>query len=567
VSDLEQFIHRKVELKRIELESNAGLRNEPLRHYRRPKECPFTRQQRERTTILFGGFTRTHERLIESAWRGLGYRCEALPTPDRQACRLGMEFGNNGQCNPAYFTIGNLIKYLQGLEAAGRDRRAILEDYVFLTAGACGPCRFGMYEAEYRLALRNAGFEGFRVLLFQQSAGLDQSREDAGLDMNLDFFLALLNTMNVGDMVNEFAYQLRPYEVEAGAVDAALEDGLGYLADVLRNRPRGPLESAVTRLRPAARLHGAWNYIVKFADQLAGRHLVRSLKHVQSRFDEIELDRFRIRPIVKITGEFWAQTTEGDGNFRMFRFLEDEGAEVFVDPLGSWILYLLHQYRQSLRDRRGTGHRDGGSFRQSPIQWIADRRRYATTQATMSLAERIFRREYRRHQKALAGSLCELADQYEMQRIASPFFNSRAEGGEGHLEVAKNIYYHEHGLCHMVISLKPFGCTPSTQSDGVQAAVVERFKDMIYLPIETSGEGEVNALSRVQMGLGNARTRARQEFQKALSLTGRRLEEIRAFVDDHPRVKKPSYQIPCHGGFVGRAANFVLHAASLMERI
>jgi len=40
---------------------------------------------------------------------------------------------------------------------------------VFFTAGACGPCRFGMYEAEYRLALRNAGFDGFRVLLFQQS--------------------------------------------------------------------------------------------------------------------------------------------------------------------------------------------------------------------------------------------------------------------------------------------------------------------------------------------------------------------------------------------------------------
>ena len=45
----------------------------------------------------------------------------------------------------------------------------------------------------------------------------------------------------------------------------------------------------------------------------------------------------------------------------------------------------------------------------------------------------------------------------------------------------------------MVLSLKPFGCMPSTQSDGAQAAVVSHFKDMIYLPIETSGEGEMNA--------------------------------------------------------------------------
>jgi len=35
--------------------------------------------------------------------------------------------------------------------------------------------------------------------------------------------------------------------------------------------------------------------------------------------------------IVKITGEFWAQTTEGDGNFNMFRFLQREGAQVLVD--------------------------------------------------------------------------------------------------------------------------------------------------------------------------------------------------------------------------------------------
>jgi hypothetical protein len=32
-----------------------------------------------------------------------------------------------------------------------------------------------MYEAEYRLALRNSGFDGFRVLLFQQSGGLTQT--------------------------------------------------------------------------------------------------------------------------------------------------------------------------------------------------------------------------------------------------------------------------------------------------------------------------------------------------------------------------------------------------------
>ena len=56
---------------------------------------------------------------------------------------------------------------------------------MFVTAGACGPCRFGTYVTEYRKALRDSGFDGFRVLLFQQQGGLKQATGDEqGLKMN-----------------------------------------------------------------------------------------------------------------------------------------------------------------------------------------------------------------------------------------------------------------------------------------------------------------------------------------------------------------------------------------------
>ena len=86
---------------------------------------------------------------------------EAVPTPNVKAFQTGKEYGNNGQCNPTYFTVGNLVQYLQNLEEQGLTKQEIIDRYVFFTAGACGPCRFGMYEAEYRLALRNAGFRRF----------------------------------------------------------------------------------------------------------------------------------------------------------------------------------------------------------------------------------------------------------------------------------------------------------------------------------------------------------------------------------------------------------------------
>ncbi len=59
--------------------------------------------------------------------------------------------------------------------------------------------------------------------------------------------------------------------------------------------------------------------------------------------NRIEVDRTKVKPVVKITGEFWAQITEGDGNFHMFDFLEREGAQVIVEPIATWVAYLMYQ--------------------------------------------------------------------------------------------------------------------------------------------------------------------------------------------------------------------------------
>ena len=117
----------------------------------------------------------------------------------------------------------------------------------------------------------------------------------------------------------------------------------------------------------------------------------------------------------------------------------------------------------------------------------------------------------------------------------------------------------------MVLSLKPFGCMPSTQSDGAQSAVVSQYKDMIFIPIETSGEGDVNAHSRVQMALGEAKVRAKNEMNEVLKRTGVTLEEVREFAQENPELQQPMYKYGHHKGVVGVAANFVLHVAERMK--
>src|SRR6516225_8682509 len=223
---IEETIQARLAEERMRLEREAGIAKREVHHFKRPVEKPFTADQRPDTTLLFGGLTWKHEKLVHGALEGLGYRAEAVPTPNVRAFQTGKEYGNNGQCNPTYFTVGNLVQYLQSLEAQGVPKQEIIDRYVFFTAGACGPCRFGMYEAEYRLALRNAGFDGFRVLLFPQSGGLSQSDAEAGLEMNLDFFLGILNALNCGDVMNEVAYALRPYEMNAGETNRVLDESM-----------------------------------------------------------------------------------------------------------------------------------------------------------------------------------------------------------------------------------------------------------------------------------------------------------------------------------------------------
>jgi len=266
-----------------------------------------------------------------------------------------------------------------------------------------------------------------------------------------------------------------------------------------------------------------------------------------------------VKPIVKITGEFWAQTTEGDGNFNMFRFLEREGAQVLVEPIATWVAYLLYQGKYNAQRRKQVEQYTTRTKLKAELN-------YKKKAFGLAIGELLWQHFYHRTIRKLGGITHTLVPQPELDQLASPFYNRYARGGEGHLEVGKNVYYTVHHLAHMVLALKPFGCMPSTQSDGAQSAVINRYKDMIFLPIETSGEGEVNAHSRVQMALGEAKAKAKLEFEQCLNRTGKRLEDIRAYIDEHAELKRPFYHVPHVEGIAGTAAQFILHVSRRMDR-
>jgi predicted nucleotide-binding protein (sugar kinase/HSP70/actin superfamily) len=469
----------------------------------------FTKSEKGKITLLIGGLTMAHDYLVSGAFRSLGYTVVPLDCPDYDALRVGKEFGNRGQCNPTYFTVGNLVKVLIHLrDEKGLSTKEVIDNYVFLTAGACGPCRFGMYVTEYRKALRDAGFDGFRVMLFQQQGGLSQATGEAsGLELNPPFFIGLLKGLLAGDVINGIAYRLRPYEVVPGATDAAVAEAKKICYDAL----------------------------------LEKRSILRALHRSKKVFEKVEVDRTIPKPKVAIIGEFWAMTTEGDGNYQLQRFLEQEGAECDIQFVTAWLLYNVWEVRFDTKNRallRGmdqaktglAGTNEFHAMKMKASLWAADK--------AIRVAFQTF---------ANAGGFYDyhLPDMDAVAETAAPFYNNDLRGGEGHMEVGKLILNVVKSKATMTLSVKPFGCMPSSSvSDGVQSLITERYPGTIYCAVETSGDGAVNFQSRVQMYLFKARQAAVEDFERALEKTGLSLERLRAFLKANPKYGSALHRAP-----------------------
>jgi predicted nucleotide-binding protein (sugar kinase/HSP70/actin superfamily) len=210
----------------------------------------------------------------------------------------------------------------------------------------------------------------------------------------------------------------------------------------------------------------------------------------------------------------------------MFAFLEKEGAQVLVEPIATWIAYMMFVAKAGAKARAEAEapYRDPKWYELKKC--LANESKTFKKTGGLSAGSAMWTYFYHRTIKHMGNTAHHLVPQKELSRLAHPFYHQFARGGESYMEVGKNVYYTVNHLCHMMLALKPFGCMPSTQSDGVQSRVVNKYKDMIFLPVETSGEGEVNAHSRVQIALAEAKAKARAEFDSVLEQRGKSLDDL-----------------------------------------
>lgn len=505
---------------RADLDRDSG----QIKHFERPRAKPFLASERNNTTILFGGMTEAHEELIVGVMQGLGYRIERLPEPGFTDLIIGKEFCNRGQCNPTYYTVGNLVHYLRQLRST-MSTEEIERRYVFLTAGSCGPCRFGMYESEYRKAVIDAGFENFRVVLFQQDGGVGQisgdDKEGPGVDFNPAFVAGLLRCIIIGDLINGIVNKIWPYEIEAGATRKAKSEVIALMKNILMTKGR-----VISGLRRASKI-----------------------------FAEVQCDYTRVKPMVKITGEFWASLTESQGNYHFKDWLVEEGAEVKTEPLTTWAEHLLYSREIAARNHRGIEQEDTGLGR-GANPYLKELKLFALRRTLNAF--------YNLYRWALGGRADNTVNNRVLARYAHDYYNQHQGGGEAYMEVGSLIYSARMRKAHMMVSVKPFGCLPSTASDGVQTKVMSDYPHILFLPLETSGDSEVNFKSRAQMVLFEAKQKAREEAEEIMRKYQIDLEAVREFVRRNPRYSSGMFLFSKKA--VGTGASFLLEMQRRMGR-
>jgi predicted nucleotide-binding protein (sugar kinase/HSP70/actin superfamily) len=386
----------------------------------------------------------------------------------------GKEFGNRMECNPMYFTSGSLIKHLIGLkENQGLSSKEIVDNYIFLGGGGqCGPCRYGMYPHEYLKVVNEAGFEGFRILIFSSDINDQSMPKGSAIKFNLEFRINMLIAIVLADLVHVAECAMRPYAKDVPHTLGVIEEVERILYSAFRSRL----------------------YLFKLPKALrrAGELLARV-----PRYKDAAL------PLIFITGEFFANLAHNDGNYHLRRFISAEGCEVIPGLMTQRILY--DNWRREQEALRGIAYAENG---EESAKW----QRSLKKQRRSTKVIKRFASKYKEAMNLQAfGGKMDLLDLDEMAELGAAYYHPHIFGGEGNLEIAEAVHFA--GKVDGFISVKPFGCMPSSGvSDGVQTKIMDIYPEHNFLSIETSGDNDVSILSRVSMLLFQAKQKRAEQL-------------------------------------------------------
>ncbi|MGM0443403.1 MAG: hypothetical protein ACQEQV_04370 [Fibrobacterota bacterium] len=441
-----------------------GLRN-PLWHKRDTKKV----------TILYNMIERRKSYFLRAYFERAGYNYRDLGDHIPRDLQLGRKWGTRMQCNPMYFTSGAIIRGLEDIrEETGLSKDEISERYIFLSGGGqCGPCRYGMYPQEYLKAVNAAGYRNFRLLIFNSDIIQDPPMpKESAFQFDVSFKINFVLSFILADLMHIAECALRPYAEDKDAAMAEISRCEEILLTAFKSRM----------------------YLIKLP--LAVRRVGKILSRVSRK--DISLPR------IFITGEVFANMAHNEGNYNLRRFVMDEGAQVLPGIFSQRGVYegwrRVQEAKQKVKFARS---------RRERRYWRTYAIRQQMSSGLVFWLFRLFRRLFRPQQFGGEGEIHHID---YLAGLGHDYYHTLIFGGEGNLEIGEAIHYHD--KVDGFISVKPFGCMPSSGvSDGVQSKIMSLYPQLNFLSIETSGDNRINILNRVSMLIYKARQKMKERLE------------------------------------------------------
>ena len=409
----------------------------------------------EERTWLVGGLSSVHDPLLAATLRGAGLRSERLHPRTNSGLRRARSLGNHGQCNPAHFAVGAVLEHAR---RSGEEPGAFAAGHGWLTAGSCGPCRLASYGFEYARVLEGAGLGSLPVARVEPLELLTGPGANGLPDLGSKTRNRLLLAVVAGDVVTAVGHALRPYALEPDEVEALLQSSVGEMAKALER----------------------------------GASLDPPLHELRDRARAVRREPSRVLPRVLLTGEPWTTLADGDPSYDLARRLGRAGVEVDAPLVCDWLHYRVWE---EVRDAQ----RDPGM---------------ACVVRRLRRVDRRLRALWRHASVASGLGHVPRPDMCELAALAAPHYDPDVRGGSAHLEVGRALMAVRDRTAHLVISLKPFGCLPSSHvSDGILSVLLRSGRGPGFLALETCGEADVTAESRVEMAIHTAAIAAESQHR------------------------------------------------------
>lgn len=407
------------------------------------KRTVFTKEMKERYTILCPQMSPIHFDLLRPAFRAAGYQIDVLSGDNHAAVDTGLKYVNNDACYPSLIVVGQIMSAVQS-------GKYDMSKTAILISQTGGGCRASNYIGFIRRALKKAGYEDVPVI----SINLSGLEENPGFKLTLPLLQRGLYALIFGDIFMRCLYRTRPYEATAGSANA---------------------------------LHEKWKAkVIDFVSQnkvLSHRQYKKICRSIIRDFDQLPLTNEK-KPRVGIVGEILVKFLPAANNY-LVELLEAEGAEAVVPDLTDFLLYTF--YNQNFQ-----------------VEHLGKKKKAA---ATANLGIRFFEwlRSAAKDEFEKSSRFDAPAEISELAASAKDIVSLGNQTGEGWFLTGEMLELIHTGVNNIVCA-QPFGCLPNhVVGKGVIKELRKQHPLANIVAIDYDpGASEVNQLNRIKLMLSTA---------------------------------------------------------------